>query len=67
MIALAHKHNPTPIFEVLRMLGPKHLLLRPLWDNGGTPHKVYRIRKAVMKACGYYPMEVADAIVTQLR
>lgn len=67
MIALAHRHNPVPIFEVLKVLGPKHLLLRPLWDNGGTPHKVFRTRKAAMKQCGYFPMEVADAIVPELQ
>ena len=66
-LVLAHRHNPVPIWLVEQVSEDgKNLLVLPLFGPL-EGRKIIPASKADMRLCGYYPMEVEDAVVAQLQ
>lgn len=68
MIALLHKDNGAhPWFEVLGTADEgRKLVVRPLWMRPGAEGLQYHVDKAAMRAYGYYPKEIDDALKPEL-
>jgi hypothetical protein len=67
-LVLFHKNQAHPWFEVLGVTDKgRKLEVRPLWFRPDQAGLVYTVDKEAFRKYGYYPKEVPDAELPQLR